>query len=341
MSCFFPLTAYRFTNKFTDDGKSVIVFNPNELSYAPYEVIQLPCGNCSGCRVDRSKQWALRCVHESSMFKYNCFITLTFNDQCLDEYGSLRKEDFRLFMKRFRRRYEGKEAVARNGRVSRPIRFFHCGEYGDTYSRPHHHSIIFNYDFDDKIEFRVSNGNILYLSESLERLWSKPIQESEVEYYDNKDVWIDKKNNYHVKLGYCTVGQCDFDSCNYVAGYILKKINGKLAEEYYKRVNYFTGEVYSIEPEYCSMSKRPAIGHDWFLKFSQDLDKDFVTSNGKKYSLPKYYDRVIEKVEPSKLERLKRKRFNNMRDRKEDYCQERMLAKRKILEQRLGLRNLL
>ena len=42
--------------------------------------MSIPCGQCIGCRLERSRQWAIRCVHEASLHKHNCFITLTYND---------------------------------------------------------------------------------------------------------------------------------------------------------------------------------------------------------------------------------------------------------------------
>ena len=42
--------------------------------------LSLPCGQCIGCRLERSRQWAVRCMHEASLHDSNCFITLTFDD---------------------------------------------------------------------------------------------------------------------------------------------------------------------------------------------------------------------------------------------------------------------
>ena len=35
--------------------------------------LTLPCGNCIGCRLERSRQWAVRCMHEASLYEDNCF----------------------------------------------------------------------------------------------------------------------------------------------------------------------------------------------------------------------------------------------------------------------------
>ena len=145
MPCFKPLTAI---DKGTDPetGKKIIHFlkrfNHEHSIFIPdkgVEVIKLPCGQCIGCRIDRTKQWAIRCIHESKLHNKNCFITLTFNDEHLDSAGSLQKRDFQLFMKRLRKRFPNDN-----------IRYYHCGEYGEQLNRPHHHACLFNFDFPDK-----------------------------------------------------------------------------------------------------------------------------------------------------------------------------------------------
>mgnify|MGYP003328902971 FL=1 len=81
--------------------------------------VTLPCGQCVGCRLEKSRQWAMRCVHEMRQHDQNSFITLTFNDEHLDPSGSLIKSDFQNFMKRLRKNTGAK------------IRYYHCGEYGE------------------------------------------------------------------------------------------------------------------------------------------------------------------------------------------------------------------
>ena len=36
-----------------------------------------------GCRLERSRQWAVRCMHEASLYDFNSFVTLTYNDENL------------------------------------------------------------------------------------------------------------------------------------------------------------------------------------------------------------------------------------------------------------------
>ena len=136
MPCYRPIKGYRSRRLNAETGKRPVVFNPRDGFYD--QPVDLPCGQCIGCRLERSRQWAIRCVHEASLHERNCFITLTYRDECLPTNGSLDLDAFQKFMKRLRRRFgEG-------------VRFFHCGEYGENFGRPHYHAILFNLDFSDK-----------------------------------------------------------------------------------------------------------------------------------------------------------------------------------------------
>lgn len=196
MTCYHPLTAYIDLDAKTDNGKKMICFStPKGLSQ--YDEIRLPCGQCIGCRLERSRQWAIRSVHEALLHDENCFITLTYSDEFLHPSGSLKfhKKDFVLFMKRLRKKFGS------------GIRFLHCGEYGELWQRPHHHAIIFGLDFHDKVVAgRNHSGNLLYSSPTLERLWP---------------------------FGIVRIGACTFESVAYVARYVTKKVNGLDAYEHY------------------------------------------------------------------------------------------------------------
>ena len=234
----------------------------------------VPCGQCIGCRLERSRQWAVRCMHEASLHDDNSFITLTYDDESLPPFGSLLVEDFQLFMKRLRRR---------NSDVR--IRFFHCGEYGAAGGRPHYHALLFGFDFADKVPWRESNGLPVWRSAALEALW--PFGQSEI-------------------------GTVTFESAAYVARYITKKVTGKGAEAYYQGIDYDTGEVGPIRPEYATMSRRPGIGSDWFAKFAGDVfPSDEVIVRGKATKPPRYYDNLFEVAEPEVAARVQAARRDN------------------------------
>ena len=121
MPCYTPLIAYR------ENGK--VTFN-KPFPFA--KGFNLSCGRCTGCRLDHSRQWATRLMHETQMHEHTCFITLTFNPASLEKRKnphSLDMSEFQKFMKRLRRKTEKK------------ISYFHCGEYGEKNLRPHYHGL--------------------------------------------------------------------------------------------------------------------------------------------------------------------------------------------------------
>lgn len=118
--------------------------------------MQVPCGQCIGCRLERSRQWAVRCMHEASQHEANCFVTLTYRDNP----RSLDRQAFPVFMRALRKRTRLR------------IKYFHCGEYGELLARPHYHGLIFGYDFPDKLPWRTSPaGHKQWRSALLEQLW--------------------------------------------------------------------------------------------------------------------------------------------------------------------------
>jgi len=264
MPCFKPLKGFRALRP-NPSGKYSIVFS-RRLGYEDLPM-QVPCGRCIGCRLMRSKQWAVRCMHEASLHEDNCFITLTFDDKHLPQDNSLHKEDFQKFMKRLRKEYPEKT-----------IRYYHCGEYGEKYSRPHHHACIFGFDFKDKVLQTTKNGSKLYVSPTLEKLW---------------------KNGYH------TIGEVTYESAAYVARYITKKYTGKFAYLKYEQLEVETGEITDLLPEYNTMSRKPGIGKGWYDKYKSDLyPDDFVIVNGKKHKVPKFYDTKYEIEFPDEMKSI-------------------------------------
>lgn len=304
MPCYHHIDAYRYLTRKTESGKSEIVFKkPTDL---PYEEIKLPCGQCIGCRLDRSAQWALRCMYESQFYEHNCFITLTYDDEHLPENGSLDKSHYQKFMKRLRKKYSGFKAV--KGKY--PIRFFQCGEYGELLKRPHFHACIFNFDFIDKKLLTQKGDCRLYISAALAQLWP---------------------------YGYHTIGDVTFESCAYVARYITKKVLGKAADEHYNnKLNTETGEIYNVVPEYITMSRRPGIGRDFFDHFPDDLfPKDFIVFDERRFKVPKYYDALYEKIDAEHLAEIKKSRKEKAERHRENNTSERIRVREKIAQKKL------
>lgn len=315
MGCFKMIDAFQ-----TEDGQ--IEFN--DRGGVP---LKLPCGQCIGCRLERSRQWAMRCVHEASLHKDNCFITLTYSPENLPPDGGLIKSDFQKFMKRLRRKYIPKNPYDKNDELQKydyekfreehEIKFYQCGEYGDLNNRPHYHAILFGHNFDDwTYLFDSPAGYPIYTSEKLEKIWG---------------------------LGFVTIGTVTFESAAYVARYIMKKINGPQAEQinektdlrYYERFNSFTGEIHEVLPEYSTMSRGGTngrgIAHNWISRYTTDVyPKDFTTIRGMRMRPPKYYDKYIQGIDPDLYDDIKSAREISMNQKAEEYTESRLKQKEKV-----------
>lgn len=238
------------------------------------------------------------------MHDENTFITLTYEDKHLPAYGSLHLKDFQDFMKRYRKSIAPKK-----------IRFFHCGEYGSKTSRPHYHAIIFGHKFDDEKLFKVQNKIPLYTSATLTNLWG---------------------------LGHASTGNVTFESTAYVARYITKKITGQGADQVvpgtslkpYERLDQY-GEIQTIKPEYTTMSRRPGIGKSWFDEYGDDIfpaDEVIINKNQdyKKYSVPKYYDSLLEHLNPEQIATVKKTRMLSLAFHAENNTSARLAVREKI-----------
>jgi len=197
MPCDNPITAY-YSKKRNENGKRSLVFDPIK-GYGDRK-IEIPCTRCIGCKLEKSRQWAIRIQHEAQMHEENTYLTLTYNDENLPEQETLVPVHLQLFHKRLHNKLLRKR--------QRGIRYFACGEYGEETNRPHYHSIVFDYDFRDKQFYKFNKqGHPLFISAALDEIWG---------------------------LGLCTIGAVTFESAAYVARYTTKKITGEPAEQHYK-----------------------------------------------------------------------------------------------------------
>lgn len=294
MACYGPISAWRL-----DDGE--IVFR--EAGKIAAE-LKLPCGRCIGCRLDRSRQWAIRCMNEASLHDSSLFVTLTYDDAHIPPGGALRYPDYQGFMKRLRRWhvYEWRNQNPGASKSQYPgVRFYMCGEYGEKTLRPHYHALLFGLYLPDREPIGKSGDNMLWRSPTLERLWPH---------------------------GHSSFGQVTFESAAYVARYTMKKITGEAAKEHYKRVDPASGEIFDVPPEFSRMSLKPGIGAPWLKKYKNDVYTfDAVNIRGKDMKPPRYYDKKLQEEDPDRFEELQAERFwksqtdsnldNNSRERLE------------------------
>ncbi len=300
MPCYSPLKGWK--NK-----EGGLTFRKSE---SLLQTMEVACGQCLGCRLDRSRVWAMRITHEASLHNDtngNSFVTLTYDNENLPSDWSLKKKHYQDFMKRLRKHYPQK------------IKYYHAGEYGKickhgfdlekqkcplcNLGRPHYHACLFNLSFEDLEPYSQSYGTTRYTSETLQSIWQH---------------------------GFVDVGKLEYQSAAYVARYIMKKVTGEPAKDHYENINP-DGEIIRLQPEYSTMSN--GLGRDWYQKFKSDCypsDEIPVPGTGNIKKAPRYYDKLLEKDDPEMHLVVKQNREKFKLLHKEEYTPERLMTKYKV-----------
>lgn len=295
MPCYHPKRGWpaQAVNK---SGKRSITFSEGGGFGSPLE---LPCGKCIGCRLERARQWSARIMHEAQFEDATCFLTLTYSPEHLPADGSLNLRHLQLFHKRLRIHFARADRAA--GLRPRRLRFFACGEYGDNLQRPHYHSILFGEAFlgDRKPWKKGARGDQIYVSDTLKKLWG---------------------------LGDCYIGSVSLQSAGYVARYTVKKVSGDMADAHYK----------GLKPEFMVCSK--GIGRRWFESFSHETYRDdFVVHKGQKMPTPRYYDKLYAATYgEDALKRIKEKRIASAELRAWNSTPDRLAVREEVTKARIS-----
>jgi hypothetical protein len=250
------------------------------------------------------------------MHDQSTFLTLTYSPEHLPNNGTLVTEDMQKFFKRLRDHlnYRG---------IKSKIRYMYCGEYGEETHRPHYHILLYGYEFKDPKLYNLRNGIPNYTSKTLDKIWGK---------------------------GNCMIGNITVQSAQYVARYIMKKVNGPQAKEHYsiKDENNqplvdTNGEIMTRKREYIASSTgKPnkaslggGIGASWFEKYHSDVyPRDEIILNGRKRKVPTYYDKLLERLNPDLYETIKKKRLTALQEHKDspETSFNRLMAKHTVLK---------
>lgn len=177
------------------------------------------CGQCTPCRLNRRREWTHRLILEMYQHEHSSFITLTYSDEHLpvqDGTPTLAPADLQKWLKRFR------VAVA-----PLRLRFFAVGEYGDDTQRPHYHALVYGVASCARGRTGGIRGTIPALDcclscATLYKSWG---------------------------LGRVFQGSVTPDSCQYVAGYTVKKMTDPTHPANAGR-----------HPEFSRQSRKPGIG---------------------------------------------------------------------------------
>lgn len=288
MACYSPLKSFP-TGKFNEKtGKPVLrILSAQTTAFKDVngkfvEGQKIPCGQCIGCRLDYSREWAIRSYLEAKQYKFNYFITLTYNDdhlprgkgwsvesgECFDSV-TLEPKDLTKFIKDVRGHW--KYHFDHIG-----IRFMAAGEYGDTSRRPHYHLIMYNLPIDDLKLWKTNyNKQKLYVSPTLSKIWGK---------------------------GYVVIGEVTWESSAYVARYVMKKQTGKDNRIVYSALGQ--------KKEFMRVSRNPGLARNYFednYKKIYETDQVFVNRGGKVIASKPvaYFDRLYEKINPVWLSLIK------------------------------------
>lgn len=280
MACKLPLAAGILPGK-TRFGKARIKVMGSALSAGKQAQLLLPCGQCIECRLDRSRVWATRLMHEAKSHDESCFLTLTYDDEHVPKNGSLNKSHLRSFFNDLRGR------LSYNGEGK--IKFFAVGEYGEKSQRPHYHAIVFGQSFQRECcdhrsveEIPSRSGGKQYSHGLLSEVWPH---------------------------GLHRISEVTFESAAYVARYSLKKVTGAAAFDHYG----------DRLPEFLSSSN--GLAKEWFEKWKADVyPADQVVLPGRgSFMPPKYYDYLLEKSDPDLFAKVKASRADREKLTRENY----------------------
>lgn len=215
----------------------------------------------------------MRCVHEAQAHSQNCFITLTYSDEHLPQFGSLERTHLTKFMKRLRKRRG-------------PFRYYACGEYGDQTQRAHYHACIFGLDFQDKVELRKIGENVLYISEELNEIWGH---------------------------GNTSIGELTYASAAYCARYVMKKQTGKNAKPYTNLDPYTGELTEIEQPYAVMSLRNAIAKDWFMQNHQDiyNCEKDFIVLRGKKLKPARYYDKMYDNINPTHLTTIKQNRVDN------------------------------
>ena len=262
MPCYHPIRAHQ-----DKPGGDVRLFPPSGTA-----TLEIPCGQCLGCKTKRALFWALRAQHEASLYEHNCFLTLTYDAKGLPPDAHLVPRHLQLFIKKLRQERTRQIRRERRKRLPLPrvllshprkrLRYIACGEYGNE-GRPHYHLLLFNCAFQDA--YQVGKG--LLESPTLSKLWT---------------------------LGGHRLGELTTASANYVAQYTLKKQGATEVD---------ADGVIKPAP-FIRMSLKPGIGADWIQKHKADAQHGYLINDGRKTPVPRFYISTLKKIDPLLAEQV-------------------------------------
>lgn len=362
MSCFEPVQGFRCAVP-TKNGKYGFTLSKDYARRVrvngvyEYEVMSVNCHKCVGCRYDRSREWAVKICHEAQIncvdgLDNNAFITLTYNDdpRNMPLYGALDyKKHWTKFLKRLRKRVFQQYGVR--------FRFFMVGEYGSLNLRPHYHAIIFGFNFPDKYDYMDRYGHVLSRSKLLEDCWTNP--DTHLSYgYSSVGSVSYLSAAYVARYNFKKLIGTEFDGfeeCVHVdMDGVVTEFTRPILSRRYVRVDPITGQDVYVPPERNFQSNggggtgKGGIGRKWFDQYAMtDMFSlvgngvDFVIKdhthldNGMLVRPPKYYDKLLESINPELMQSVRLARQDHRAAHVDDLTEDRLRQKEIVLLDKL------
>ena len=297
MVCYHPVKIYVHQKLRTENGAKLVVHRaPAPLfklldPLSPWDIMYRPCGQCIGCRLDYSRSWAVRCMHELQLHDESSFLTFTYDDanvpwSSVTGEQILVKKDMQDFWKLLRYYFPDKK-----------FSYLCAGEYGEETHRPHYHALLFGKDFhEDRYLYKQNfRGENYYISPTLTEIWNK---------------------------GHVIIGDVTFDSAAYVSRYVMKKVKGKDSADYYYGVQ--------PEFLTCSTKPAIGLEwYKKYKTDIYPYDECVINSNGKirRMKPPRYYDKQLEKENPALMQEIKERRILKAKSKEEEIESDRLYFK--------------
>ena len=321
-------------------------------------VKQLPCGQCSGCRLERSRQQAARCIHESKSHRYNTWATLTYDHDHLPQRyntglvhphtrqpiysGSLDKLHVPKFIRSLRKSAFKLAGISFDLRLQDPDIYHTNADRSST--RQHSNTTTLH------AALRLRPHIRYYYSGEYGERYRRPhyhiclfgIDFNDKKYVETTDagykLYVSKTLEKLWPHGQHLIGELTFETAAYTARYIMKKITGKQAHNHYQALNTETGEILQLVPEFNEASRRPGLGRAHYEKFKTDFYKQQTSSinvRGHQSKPPRYYDKQYEKHNPEHYAAIKFARQMDAIKNKKNHTPARLAAEEIITASKL------
>lgn len=175
------------------------------------------------------------------------------------------------------------------------LRYFVAAEYSPAPSfRPHYHGCIYGFWPSDAVSMGGKGRSAIWTSPLVEGAWG----------------------HGHIAIQELTPG-----TARYVAGHAMSKLTPQA----------------SIPPGLAPAGRcmSQGLGRDFYARFGGDLRRvDFAVIDGQRVPLPRYFDKLTERLDPLLLDDLKAERQRKALDRPDSRDPARLRAKAEILRSR-------